>query len=279
MPYKSIVAILRGQADTKHLLECVTPVVRAFDAHITGLHAEPSPAAYVSVVAGDMVTWDQAAMEAGSKRMEAVKTAFETHCSREGLSHEWRGLESFSGDSATASRTTALAADLVVAQQSNPDEVDDIFADLETLLFDSGRPILFVPYINCPPVAPKNVVIAWKATKEAARATFDALPFLHRAEKVTILVVDPRESEEHSAQMSASDIAATLSRHGIKVSIENQPSGGIPVGDAIANHVLEAGADLLVMGGYSRSPIREMLFGGATRTMLRSMAVPVLMTH
>ena len=279
MPYKTIVAILRGENDTKHLLESVAPIIREFGAHVTAVHAEPSPAAYVSVVAGDMVTWDQSAMDASVRRMEAVKSCFETICSREGYSHEWRGLESFSGDSAAASRTTALAADLVVAQQSDPDEVDDVFADLESLLFDGGRPILFVPYIKCPPVDPQNVVIAWKATKEVARAVFDALPLLHRARNVTVLVVDPRESEEHSAYMSGADIAASLSRHGIKVAVKNEPSGGIPVGDVIANHVSENGADLLVMGGYSRSPIREMLFGGATRTMLRSMAVPVLMTH
>lgn len=279
MPYKSIVAVLRGESDTEHLLQSIAPIVREFGAHLTAVHAEPSPAAYVSVVAGDMVTWDQAAMEASAKRMEAVKATFEAICSREGYSHDWRGLESFSGDSAVASRSTALAADLVVAQQSDPDEVDDVFADLESLLFETGRPVLFVPYIKCPPIDPKNIAIAWKASREASRAVFDSLPLLHRADKVTIIVVDPRESEEHSAHMSAADIAATLSRHGIKVEVRNEPSGGIPVGDAIANHLSEHGVDLLVMGGYSRSPIRELLFGGATRTMLRSMAVPVLMTH
>ncbi len=279
MSYKTIVAIVRGSADVKHVLEAAMPLIRADDAHVTAVHAEPSAAAYVSVVGGEMVSMDEAAIEAGRQRMQHVRELFEEECRREGISHEWRGLETYAGDSAAAARTTAHAADLVIAQQPDPDQPDDTYADFETLLFEGGRPVLFVPYIECKPIDPKHVVIAWKDGKEAARAVFDSLPLLKRAQKVTVVVVDPRENEDHSATMAAADIANSLARHGINVEVRNETSAGLPVGDVIANYMSDSGADLLVMGGYSRSPIRELLFGGATRSTLKSMATPVLMSH
>lgn len=279
MTYKTIVAIVRGSADVKHVLQAAMPLIRAFDAHVTAVHAEPSAAAYVSVIGGEMVSMDEAAIEAGRQRMAQLRELFEEECRREGVSHEWRGMETYAGDSASAARTTAHAADLVIAQQADPDQPDDAFADFEALLFGSGRPMLFVPYIECKPIDPKHAVIAWKDGKEAARAVFDALPLLKRTQKVTIVVVDPRESEEHSAVMAAGDIANSLARHGINVEVRNETSAGLPVGDVIANYISDSGADLLVMGGYSHSPVRELLFGGATRTTLQSMAVPVLMAH
>ncbi|MCU0791083.1 MAG: universal stress protein [Nitratireductor sp.] len=279
MPYKTMSAILRGESDTPRLVERMLPLIRAFGAHVTGIHAEPSPAAHVAVLAGDLVSVDEGAIEASRARMERVRTIFNDLCRREGISHDFRGMETFSGDSATASLASANAADLVVVQQADPDEIETMFADLETLLFDSGRPVLVLPYVNTAPVDPKHVVIAWKPTKEAARAVFDALPLLHRAESVEILVVDGKETPEHSAAMIAADIATALDRHGIRVNISNQISAGVPIGDVIENRVADTGVDLVVMGAYSHSPLRELLFGGVTRTLLKSMTVPVLMSH
>ncbi len=279
MPYKTMAAILRGESDTPRLVERMLPLIRAFSAHVTGIHAEPSPAAHVAVLAGDLVSVDEGAIEASRARMERVRKSFTEICQREGIAHDFRGMETFAGDSATASLASANAADLVVVQQADPDELETMFADLETLLFDSGRPVLVLPYVNTAPVDPKHVVIAWNPSKEAARAVFDALPLLHRAQSVEILVVDGKETAERSATMQAADIAAALSRHGIAVSVSNEYSAGIPIGDVIENRVSDTGVDLLVMGAYSHSPLRELLFGGVTRTLLKTMTVPVLMSH
>jgi nucleotide-binding universal stress UspA family protein len=279
MPYKTIAAILRGESDTPRLIERMLPLVRAFGAHVSGIHAEPSPGAHVAVLAGDMVSIDESAIDAARERMGKVRSLFVDVCQREGVPHDWRGMETFAGDSATASLPSVNAADLVVVQQSDPDDLDTVFADLESLIFDSGRPVLVLPYVNTTPVDPKRVVIAWKPSREAARAVFDALPLLHRAQEIEILVVDAKASPEHSAGMIAADIAAALSRHGLNVTISNQNSAGLPVGDVIENRVADTGVDLLVMGAYSQSPMRELLFGGVTRTLLKSMTVPVLMSH
>jgi nucleotide-binding universal stress UspA family protein len=279
MPYKTIAAILGGENDTPQLIERMLPIIQAFGSHVTGIHAEPSPAAHVAVLAGDMVSIDERAIEAAAKRMSEVRRRFESFCTREGISHDWRGLETFAGDSATASLSSIQAADLVVVQQPDPSRMDVLYTDLETLLFESGRPVLILPYIETGPFDPKRAAIGWKASKESARAVFDALPLLHRTTEVEIIVVDAKPSEERSAEMAAGDIAAALSRHGIPVVISNQKSAGLPVGDLIANIVSDTGKDLLVMGAYSHSPIRELLFGGVTRTLLKTMTVPVLMSH
>lgn len=279
MPYKTITAILRGEADTASLMQRIAPLVRDFGAHVTGVHAEPSPAAHVSVLAGDMVSIDETGIEAARLRMDKVNNLFEKACEREGISHEWRGMETFAGDSATASIASINATDLIVAQQIDPEQHDATFADLEALLLESGRPVLLLPCNSVAVFDPKRVVIAWKSSKEAARAVFDALPLLHRASTVEILVIDPKKSDEHSADMAGGDIAACLNRHGIAVTISHQKSAGIPVGEAITNRLSETGVDLLVMGGYGRSPVRELLFGGVTRTLLGSMPVPLFMAH
>ncbi len=279
MPYKTMVAILRGETDTLELVSGISPLARSFGSHLTGVHAEPSAAAHVAVLAGDMVSIDETGIEASRQRMERVRESFSKACEAEGIAHDWRGVETFSGDSASASLATVNTADLVIVQQSDPDQFDTAYADIETLLYSGGRPVLFLPYIHTAPIEPKHVVIAWKPSKEAARAVFDALPLLHRATRVEILAVNPRDSEEHSAEMTGADIAASLSRHGIEVSLVNQRASGIPVGDVIANHIAETGVDLLVMGAYSHSPLRELFFGGVTRTLLKTMTVPVLMSH
>jgi nucleotide-binding universal stress UspA family protein len=257
MPYKTIAAILAGENDTPRLIERISVMIRFFGAHVTALHAEPSPAAHVAVLAGDMVSIDEKAIEAARKRMEDVQRRFVDHCVREGISHEWRGVETFTGDSATASLQSVQAADLVVVQQPDPDRPETLYTDLETLLFDGGRPVLMMPYIDTGPFDPKRIAIAWKASAESARAVFDALPLLHRAREVEIIVVDAKQTEERRPDMAA----------------------GLPVGDVISNMVSETGADLLVMGAYSHSPVRELLFGGVTRTLLKTMTVPVLLSH
>jgi nucleotide-binding universal stress UspA family protein len=279
MPYKTMAAILRGESDTPRLVERMLPLIRAFGAHVTGIHAEPSPAAHVAVLAGDLVSIDEGAIEASRARMERVRKTFTELCQREGIAFDFRGLETFAGDSATASLASANAADLVVVQQADPDELETMFADLETLLFDSGRPVLLLPYVNTAPVDPKRVVIAWNTSREAARAVFDALPLLHRAQSVEILVIDGKDTADQSAAMLAADIAAAVARHGIAGTVSSEKSAGVPIGDVIENRISDTGVDLLVMGAYSHSPLRELLFGGVTRTLLKSMTVPVLMSH
>ena len=139
----------------------------------------------------------------------------------------------------------------------------------------SGRPVLVVPYAGRHEGLGSRVLVAWNASREAARAVHDALPLLTRARSVVVLAVDPPD-EDH---IPGADIAAHLAHHGVHVEARHTVAPDIEVGDELLNLISDLGADLLVMGAYGRSRWREAVFGGATRHILAHMTVPVLMAH
>lgn len=279
MDIKTIVAVIRAEDDLGRVVDVAAALLRGSGGHVIGVHAEPSPAAHIPTMGAEAVPIDETIIEQNRQRMKALEAAFIARCQAAGVSSEWRGMETFMGDSALSSITSAFAADLAVAQQIDPDREDDPSADLEALVFESGRPVLFVPYTWKPPLKLDKIVIAWNGKRESARAVFDALPLLKLGQSVEVLCVDPRDTEEHSALMAASEIAVALHRHGIKADVVNQIAAGIPDGAVIQNRLADTGADLLVMGAYSKSPIRERLFGGVTYMMLKSMTSLTLMSR
>lgn len=149
----------------------------------------------------------------------------------------------------------------------------------EKTFLTSGRPVVIVPYAGSFQTIGQHVVVAWKATAEAARALADALPLLERAEKVTVLTVNPDRGADTEPGMPGSDIAQHLARHDIRVEAATTVADDIATGDALLNYVVDCGADFLVMGGYGHPRAREAMFGGVTRQILRRMTVPVLMSH
>ncbi|MGH6943153.1 MAG: universal stress protein, partial [Geminicoccaceae bacterium] len=122
-------------------------------------------------------------------------------------------------------------------------------------------------------------VVAWDASRAAARAVSDALPLLERAKSVTVVSVNPRPNLFGHGEVPGADIALHLARHGLKVEVHRLEARDIDTANAILSYVADAGCDLLVMGGYGHSRLRELVLGGVTRTMLGEMTVPVLMAH
>jgi nucleotide-binding universal stress UspA family protein len=170
------------------------------------------------------------------------------------------------------------AADLIIAGQTDPDWDASRLLDFpERLALEAGRPVLIIPYAGRYPRIGRNVVIAWKAGRESARAVFDALPLLQGAENVYILEIKGR-SDENSLSPDTS-IAASLARHGIKSTIRASVAPDISVGDEILSRLSDLDADLLVMGAYGHSRMREWVFGGTTRHIFRHMTVPTLFSH
>ena len=124
------------------------------------------------------------------------------------------------------------------------------------------------------------MVIAWDGSLEASRAVSGAIPLLRQADLVQVAVFDPEIGPAAHGEEPGADIALYLARHGVKVDVERQRTGNeIDIGNAILSHVADFGADLLVMGGYGHARVREILMGGVSRTILRSMTIPVLMSH
>jgi nucleotide-binding universal stress UspA family protein len=136
-----------------------------------------------------------------------------------------------------------------------------------------------VPYIGGSDIIGRRALVAWNASREAARALNDAIPLLEDAENVTVLSVNPKRGIRGEGDLPAADIALHLARHGMKAEASYVVAEDIGVGDALLSRAADLGSDLIVMGGYGHSRLREIVLGGATRTVLRHMTVPVLLSH
>ena len=171
----------------------------------------------------------------------------------------------------------AQRSDLVGQPDLATHGVDDT-ALTEAAFMDSGRPALVIPREHAAMLPPRRALVAWDGSREAARATSDAIPLLRFAEQVLVLVVDARD-DGRLGDLPGSALTAHLVRHAVKAELRQVASGSASVAETLLGHAGELQADLLVMGGYGHSRLREMMLGGTTRSMLEHMTVPVLFSH
>ncbi|TWG94165.1 nucleotide-binding universal stress UspA family protein [Mesorhizobium sp. J18] len=280
MTYKTLLAVLQSEDDAHRVLDFAIPLAARHSSHLIGLHAEALPMVYATPMGGPVVDFSMASEEAMETRLQQMRALFTSRVEQEDIAFEWRGMENISGDSCLSARESARSADLVIAQQINPEAPSRAVGNVEILLFETGRPVLFVPYsIAQPRPEFKKVLLAWNGSREASRAAFDALPFMKEAESVEVLSVDPKDSYKQDASVAGAEIAAALARHGVKVTYSSEESGGMSHAEVIENRVSDTDADLLVMGAYGGSRLKEFFFGGVTRTILESMPIPTFMSR
>ncbi|MCZ8150357.1 MAG: universal stress protein [Roseomonas sp.] len=206
---------------------------------------------------------------------EGIRTHFEETLSRLGVAGEWRVAEGLTAELVARHGRTA---DLVVLGQPDPESgASNATAVFEGALFSSGRPVLVVPYAGRFTQVGRRALIAWNGRREAARAVHDALPLLAGAEHAVVLAVGPEPTEAEDDP--SAEILRHLARHDLSVSAARETATDLDIADILLNRAAESGADLLVMGAYGHSRLREFILGGATRSILRQMTLPVLMAH
>jgi len=194
-----------------------------------------------------------------------------------GLSFERRLVDD---DAAGGLALQARYADLVVLSQFDPsDPAARTDPDLQAyVMLNSAGPVLMVPTIGAAADAGSHVLVAWDESLQASRAVANAVPLLRRAATVTLAVFTP----EVTGRLAGADIALYLARHGVNVVVRrehNGEGGAADVGSALLSLASDVAANLLVMGGYGHTRLREVLLGGVTQTVLKSMTIPVLMSH
>lgn len=150
---------------------------------------------------------------------------------------------------------------------------------LDGALFRSSRPLLVLGTGKAATLKPTTVVIAWDGSKEAARVVRDSMDMLSHAKDVRLVMIDPTSSENGNGAEPGVDQAAYLARCGVKVTIDRIPSMGVPFGEALRRYAGDCGADLIIMGAYGHSRLRERIFGGVTVSMIDAPDVPTLMAH
>lgn len=208
------------------------------------------------------------------------KAALETRAKRGVTPFAVREMEASAGLAPGEAAVQSRHADLTIMLRPGGASVADYRrAVFESILFSSGRPVLLVPPQWRAGTIGRRVAVAWNGKREAARALADAAPFLEQADEIVVITVDAKPNADGVGPAPGTDIAAHLARRGLKVELRNLDGLGQPDGETLIAGAQAWGADLLIMGGYGRSRLREMVFGGVTRAVVETAPLPVFMSH
>jgi nucleotide-binding universal stress UspA family protein len=278
MGYKTILVHCDASGTASQQMAIATELTERFAATLVGLHARrPFDSANYFDIGLPMDPLLDAHERTVNAEQAAAEATFQKSIEGKHLTTEWRLVEGYPEDELAVN---ARYADLLVVGQSDRKNVSPIPGDLpESVALATGRPILVVPQIGTFKPPGGVVMLCWNASRESARAAVDALPFLKAAKEVIVLIVDPHTSANGHGPEPGADVGAWLSRHGVKVTVQRDVAPDADVGNTILSRAADHGADLIVMGVYGHSRLREMVLGGVSRTLLSSMTVPVLMSH
>jgi nucleotide-binding universal stress UspA family protein len=257
--------------------EYAISVAAAFDAHVLGVAFSFEPVIPGMVMGGIPPEFIESQRTESDKRARTAVARFEEAAKRAGVSAESRIISASISGAADQLGRIARRFDLVVVGQAEgdkamPDEVVD-----ESVLFESGRPVIFVPFIQKAGLKLDRVMVCWDGSRAATRAVADSIPLLQKAKLVEIVLVASKGFKADEAP--GTDLAKHLARHGLDVNLKRIPSPGIDVASTILSYAADSNADMIVMGGYGHSRLREFVLGGVTRSILETMTVPALMSH
>ncbi|WP_333822173.1 universal stress protein [Pinisolibacter sp.] len=252
-------------------------LARRLEAHVTGVALAVDPIVPGFVVAPLPV---EVIEQARTQAMEVARTAtdrFRVIAERGGVAAETRVAEILMGGAPEGFVVNCRSTDLVVIGQDDPDRPEPMReAMIETALFEGTAPLLVVPYISRGAIALDRVMIGWDGSRTAARAVQAAMPLLALAKKISVVMIEKAGS---TPGQPGAELATWLARHGLDVELVQVEAPDISVADALLDHAADKAFDLLIMGGYGHSRVREFLLGGATRGILATMTIPVLMAH
>ncbi len=273
MSYKTILlGLVAGDERNEARVHTTMAVASAQGAHVTALYMIPpfNIPVYAAVpIPSDIADRYYADEEAAAK---PVIDAFEAAVAAQGdITGEFRISRALPLD---ALQDNSSFADLIVLGQPHEEgyepATDSLIGDIA---LSSGLPVLAVPRVGEYDSLGKNILVAWTRRRESTRAVREALPLLAQADRVLVLRANPPDDGREA------EIGAYLARHGVKVDIKDSVVKEVSIADAILNTVSDEGCDLIAMGAYGHSRVREYAFGGVTRDILRHMTVPTLFAH
>jgi nucleotide-binding universal stress UspA family protein len=278
MTYRSILVHVDDTTHARDRVHLAAQLAHVYPAQLVGTYLVPR---------GDYSPFASAMLphEVAERR---VQQAAEAQLASERMFREVAGREHPAaidwrapvGDPLDAAVINARYADLALIGQPARDQPYHGFMDelAHALLMESGRPVLFVPYTGVEQKPGERVLIAWKDSRESARAVADALPFLKDAKTVLAVAITPGGDSLRDA-LTDKQIEGFLARHEVQATVKRIVAPDVDAGELLLSHVADIGADLIVMGGYSRPRLRQMIWGGVTKLVFGSMTVPVLMSH
>ncbi|BAV51086.1 universal stress protein [Mesorhizobium sp. 113-1-2] len=265
----------QGEGDLKLVADLCEQIGAHLSVLVLELAAPPSGGEYAAVVSPAWLEERQAEVKRLEKRISDVAGFLSQSSVSADLSDDYPDMgwaDDVIGRRARYADLTILGPDLL-ASHTLKDKV------IEGTLFSSGKPVLLVPEGSRPTLKPKRILIAWDARLESSRAVRESLDMLKGAEEVHLVMVDPIEDEFHHGAEPGADAATYLARHGVKVTVERLTSSNHSVADVLRQHAGDVAAELMVMGAYGHSRLRERIFGGVTKSVLEAQSLPVLMAR
>jgi len=279
MTFRSIFVHVDDTEPGERRLEIAARLAHAYPAQLLGAYVVPTGnmVSSAAVMLPEQVV--QRRLRENADMQHDAEARFHAAAAAAGVtSLKWHAP---AGDPLAAAILHARYADLAVVGQPSRDEPNLGFATelANAVIMGSGRPVLFVPYVGQFRTVGERIMIAWKDSRESARAVADALPFLKDAKKVFAVAVTPDADDSLEDLLSDKHVAAFLRRHEVDAVVRRIAAPDIAAGELLLSQAADFGADMIVMGAYSRPRITELIWGGVTRVMLSSMTVPVLMSH
>ena len=278
MAFKTILTVTgldQGDGD----LKLASSLCEEVDAHLSvlvvALAAPPPAGVYAAMVSDPWLQQRQDELEQLKKRRAAVSTFLAGSALSADVSSEYPEIawaDETVGRRARYADLTVVGPELLAGETLREKVI-------EGALFSSGKPLLLVPEGSQPTLKPKRVLVAWDSRIEASRAVRESLEILAGARDVRLALVDPVEGDgDHGAEPGA-DAAAYLARHGVKVTVDRLPSSNHSVAEVLRQHAIDTSSDLMVMGAYGHSRLRERIFGGVTKSILESPPLPIFMAR
>jgi nucleotide-binding universal stress UspA family protein len=273
---KDLVVNLSIAANGDPARDYAISLAREFGAHLSAVAfaCEPIPAA---VLADDAPPeWFYELRQQAEQNAKAAVDKFNEMMRGSGILAEARMLSTSAPGAADLFARIARRFDLSVVRQAASDESTADPLIIQSALFASGRPLLIVPYAHNAALRFDRIMVCWDGGSNAARAIADAMPFLERSKAIDVVIAGDRPK---SRELPGADIAQHLARHGLKVAVDELVAPDVDAASIILSHVANSSADLMVMGGFGHSRLREFILGGVTRSILTGMTVPTLMAH
>ena len=277
MTYKTILLVI-GANEHENDLTAAADLCSAADAHLSVLLVKLAAPPPIGDYAAMSVAWLDERAEDMRQLDEAVERARAT-LKGLGISFEANGIycETAWADNDVGNR--ARYADITLIGASLKPDSPLRARAIDGALFYSARPVLLATNRQSVTLRPRKILLAWNSTMESARAAREALELMESAEEVNVVVVDPSAASAKNGEEPGADVATYLARHGIEVTVDRLPSAGRRVEEVLNQHAIDTSADLIVMGAYGHTRLRERIFGGVTKAMIEAPMIPVLMVR
>jgi nucleotide-binding universal stress UspA family protein len=273
---KSVVVNLSIGKDEDGARDYAISLARELDAHLAAVAFAYEPIPPTTLIDDAPGEWLDELLEEAEKAASAAVERFNAAVSGSGVLAEARALTTTMTGAADLFGRIARRFDFSIVRQAEPDTQTADPLIIEAALFDSGRPVLIVPYIHRGAARFERIMVCWDGSRGAARAVGDAMPLLERSNAVEVVIVGDGPK---SREIPGADIAQQLARHGAKAEVREIVAPDVDAANVILSHAADSSADLMVMGGYGHSRFREFVLGGVTRSILSSMTIPTLMSH